>query len=132
MSSILVETEPDNFIMLDSGEGTLLQLHRQYGRPEAMRVLRNLKAIYLSHLHADHHLGLINLVLEREKAFHEVNEPVQKLFILAPSKISAYLSFYHHKFEPVLTHLYQVRTSSVTKEHENLCNILELSINYCF
>jgi ribonuclease Z len=32
VSSILVETEPDNFIILDCGEGTLLQIHRQLGR----------------------------------------------------------------------------------------------------
>jgi len=108
VSSILVETEPDNFLMLDCGEGTLLQLHRQFGRQDALKVLRNLKAIYLSHLHADHHMGLINIVLERTKAFSFVNENVNKLFIIAPSKITSYLSLYHRKFEPILTDLYQV------------------------
>jgi ribonuclease Z len=94
--------------MLDCGEGTLLQLHRQFGRQDALKVLRNLKAIYLSHLHADHHMGLINIVLERTKAFSYVNENVNKLFIIAPSKITSYLSLYHRKFEPILTDLYQV------------------------
>ena len=39
VSSILVETEPDNFIMLDCGEGTLLQIHRQFGREVCGRLI---------------------------------------------------------------------------------------------
>ncbi len=108
VSSILVETARDNFILLDCGEGTLLQIHRQFGRQSALNILRNLRAIYISHLHADHHMGLISLVQERSKAFGFIKEDVQKLFILAPNRIAAYLSLYHRKFEPVLTHLYQV------------------------
>ena len=108
VSSILVETEKDNFILLDCGEGTLLQIHRQFGRQMALSILRNLNAIYVSHLHADHHMGLISLVQEQCRAFGFIGEPVKKLYILAPNRISAYLSLYHNKFEPVLTHLMQI------------------------
>ena len=100
----------DNFILLDCGEGTLLQLYRQFGREGALHVLRNLKAVYVSHLHADHHVGLINIVLERSKAFRAIGTAVERMFIIAPSLISQYLSFYHHKFEPVLTDLYQIQS----------------------
>ena len=96
--------------MLDCGEGTLLQLYRQFGQQKTLDILRNLKAVYISHLHADHHMGLINVVQERAKAFNSAGRTIEKLFIIAPSLISQYLSFYHHKFEPVLTNLYQIQS----------------------
>ena len=71
--------------------------------------MRNLKAIYVSHLHADHHLGLINLVLEREKSFNEINEEPSRLYILAPARIANYLSIYHQNFQPILTDLDHIR-----------------------
>ena len=80
-----------------------------YGFDKARKVLRNLKAIYISHLHADHHLGLINLILEREKSFAELKEEPRKLFILAPARIANYLSVYHRNFQPILTDLEHIR-----------------------
>jgi hypothetical protein len=53
-------------------------------------------------------MGLINLILERSKAFKLANQNVEKMFVLAPLKITAYLSLYHHKFEAILTDLHQV------------------------
>lgn len=46
----------DTCLLLDVGEGTLGQIHRFYG-VEAENVIKKLKAIYISHLHADHHIG---------------------------------------------------------------------------
>lgn len=57
VSAILVHTSPDCSILLDCGEGTAGQIVRLYGRDRAEQVFRSLKAIYISHLHADHHLG---------------------------------------------------------------------------
>lgn len=116
----------DNFILLDCGEGTLLQLHRQFGSSRAQQVLINLKAIYVSHLHADHHMGIINIVLERSKAFQRAGKEVEKLFIAGPSLISQYLSFYHHKFEPILTHLYQIQNQHLLYFHPQHRKVLKL------
>lgn len=107
VSSILVESQPDNFIMMDCGEGTYLQMCRFFGVEKAAFVLRNLKAIYISHLHTDHHLGLIQLVNERDKSFQ--NEEPSKMFILAPYRIANYLTLYHKYFEPILTNLVHIR-----------------------
>ena len=116
----------DNFILLDCGEGTLLQLYRQFGPLKSLDILRNLKAVYISHLHADHHLGLINIIQERSKAFKSAGYPVQKLFIIAPSLISQYLSFYHHRFEPVLTDLYQIQSQHLLYYSPSHRKILKL------
>lgn len=48
--------------LFDCGENTLGQLKRIYG-PEMMKeILRDLKLIWISHLHADHHLGLASII----------------------------------------------------------------------
>lgn len=49
-------------ILLDAGEGTLGQLRRRFG--EGLKsILEELKMVFVSHMHADHHLGM-NAVLE--------------------------------------------------------------------
>ncbi|XP_053210390.1 ribonuclease Z, mitochondrial-like isoform X2 [Panonychus citri] len=65
-SSIIIETHPDNLIMFDCGEGTFGQFYRFYGS-EFKEKLTNLRAIFISHYHADHQLGLVRLLQERAK-----------------------------------------------------------------
>ncbi|KAL8704760.1 MAG: hypothetical protein Q9201_002107 [Fulgogasparrea decipioides] len=56
--------------LFDCGEGTLGQLRRLY-TPVALRaVLRDLKMIWISHMHADHHLGTASVI----KTWYEAND----------------------------------------------------------
>ncbi|TRY64011.1 hypothetical protein TCAL_00784 [Tigriopus californicus] len=109
VSGILIETCPDKFVILDCGEGTVVQLHRMYGRKRALEILSNLKAVYISHLHADHHLGLISIIQNRESAFDVMDKPIEKLYILGPGALTHFLRFYHEEFEPILTHAEQIK-----------------------
>ena len=45
----------DRSVLLDCGEGTTTQLWRHYGHATD-DVLLTIKAIFISHMHADHHL----------------------------------------------------------------------------
>lgn len=54
--------------LFDAGENTLGQLKRIYSPEELTEVLRDLKMIWISHLHADHHLGTAAVI----KAWYEV------------------------------------------------------------
>lgn len=56
VSATLIRVPGFGSYLLDCGENTLGQLKRVYG-DELPEVLRDLKAIWISHLHADHHLG---------------------------------------------------------------------------
>ncbi|OCT49825.1 putative tRNA processing endoribonuclease Trz1 [Cladophialophora carrionii] len=53
--------------LFDCGEGTLGQLKRLYDAQQLDDVLFNLRAIWISHLHADHHLGTLSVL----KAVHK-------------------------------------------------------------
>lgn len=73
-------------ILLDCGEGTLGQLRRRYG-PKLKDVLANLRMIFVSHMHADHHLGLTTILSERFRLGIE-----SPLYLLAPLPIALQLS----------------------------------------
>lgn len=56
-----------NSVMFDGGENTLGTMLRAFGhnnKEHFIQVMKELKMIYLSHLHADHHLGIISVVNE--------------------------------------------------------------------
>lgn len=57
-------------MMLDCGENTWGQLCRRFGTDEkatesATLVLSDLKCIFISHVHGDHHMGLLKLLTKR-------------------------------------------------------------------
>lgn len=95
VSANLVHFSEDNCAILDCGEGTLGQLVRFYGRKGADEVLKNTRLIYVSHLHADHHLGLINILNRRRKVTNE------KVLLLAPIQIRAWLAFYNRSVDEI-------------------------------
>ncbi|OAF66882.1 hypothetical protein A3Q56_05395 [Intoshia linei] len=56
----------ENSILLDCGELTATQILRYYGQ-NTKKFLSTLKAIFISHLHADHHMGVLGLCDLRSK-----------------------------------------------------------------
>ena len=96
VSSILVQPCEDSYILLDCGEGTLGQIQRFYGNKQAEQVIKQLKCVYISHLHADHHIGLIGLLTERLKLLG-CEEHDQKILLLSPKQIEPWLNFYHER-----------------------------------
>ena len=54
---LLSSPSEEHSILMDCGEGTHGQLVRLLGSRRAADTLRRLSAIYISHLHADHHIG---------------------------------------------------------------------------
>lgn len=54
------------------------------------------QAVYISHPHADHHIGLIGFLKERKKVTQD------PLYLFAPTYIAMWLRLYHMRFEPIL------------------------------
>lgn len=96
VSSILVQSQENGYVLLDCGEGTLGQIQRMFGMTKAKDVIRNLKIIYVSHLHADHHIGLIGLLTERMKLSAEAKVDLKKVLVMAPKQIEPWLNFYQN------------------------------------
>lgn len=71
-------------MLLDCGEGSYYQLVRSFGN-EIPNVLLDLKVALITHMHADHHLGLIKVLHERAKLTCE------KLVICGPPILQVYL-----------------------------------------
>lgn len=71
-------------ILLDGGENTLASILRNYGhnnREQLIQIFDELCFIHLSHLHADHHLGLISVINQWFK-FHKNDD--KKLYLVTP------------------------------------------------
>ena len=62
VSATLLRVPGSGSYLLDCGENTLGQLNRVYRPEELVEVLRDLKMIWISHLHADHHLGTVSVI----------------------------------------------------------------------
>jgi ribonuclease Z len=73
VSSTLIRIPGYGNILLDAGEGTWGQLARQFGsesregEENVYDILRNTRCIYVSHIHADHHMGVAKILAERRK-----------------------------------------------------------------
>ena len=84
-SGILVQTPTAGNIMLECGEGTLHQLYNCFGVDRTRDILRNIKLIFISHAHPDHHFGLVGLLneiqaLTRDDPSHIVTVVSEKQF----------------------------------------------------
>ncbi|XP_023043853.1 zinc phosphodiesterase ELAC protein 2 isoform X2 [Piliocolobus tephrosceles] len=104
VSATLVNISPDTSLLLDCGEGTFGQLYRHYG-DQVDRVLGSLAAVFVSHLHADHHTGLLNILLQRERALASLGKPLHPLLVVAPTQLKAWLQQYHNQCQEVLHHI---------------------------
>lgn len=74
-------------VLLDAGEGCLGQLARHFG-PQLDEAMAELKVVFISHMHADHHLGLLRIILHRQKL---VRDP---LIIVGPPRLCGWLFEY--------------------------------------
>lgn len=82
VSATLIHAPGHGYYLLDCGENTLGQLKRVF-EPEKLReVLRNLRMIWISHLHADHHLGTASVI----KAWYRENYGFGSKSAAAPEK----------------------------------------------
>ena len=79
-------------IILDCGENTLAQLSRLYGS-ELKSVLGDIRCIFISHLHADHHLGVLSVVSEILKLTDK------SLYVYGPARYRTFLQEYQNQFD---------------------------------
>ncbi|KAJ3108964.1 hypothetical protein HDU97_009697 [Phlyctochytrium planicorne] len=83
-------------ILLDAGEGTYGQLCRKFwglDEPSLSTVLKSLRLVFISHMHADHHLGLFKVLLARKRELQS-ESATEELFIVGPPKYKTWVEEY--------------------------------------
>ncbi|KAK6624132.1 hypothetical protein RUM44_010990 [Polyplax serrata] len=118
-SGIILFLDDKTAMILDCGEGTYNQMFHFYGREKAHEILLNLNAIYISHMHADHHMGLITLLKQRAVAHKEKcalekkdeNSEPPPILLIAPIQITKWLYLFDDEFDKI-SHLYSMVPSS--------------------
>lgn len=70
VSATLVRVPGWGSMLFDAGENTLGQLRRVYAPKVLDEIMRELRVIWISHMHADHHLGTVSVIREWYKTVH--------------------------------------------------------------
>ncbi|CAM9707102.1 unnamed protein product [Ectocarpus fasciculatus] len=85
-------------LLIDAGEGTLGHFERQFGPEGALREIRGLDCVWISHKHADHHTGLFRLIVEHHRARQASRlagagprETAAPLVVVAPSAVLTFV-----------------------------------------
>ncbi|KAF9872966.1 metallo-beta-lactamase superfamily protein [Colletotrichum karsti] len=91
VSSTLIRVPQYGNYLLDCGENTIGQLRRAYPREELTSILQSLRCIFISHMHADHHLGTASLIRAWFDATAHM-QPRPKLYIVCPRNMKYYLA----------------------------------------
>ena len=73
--------------LMDCGENTLGQLKRMYTAPQLAELFHDLKLIWISHLHADHHLGLTSVIKAWYEEVHGVDGVKRRKPTLSEQKL---------------------------------------------
>lgn len=145
VSGILLQTEPNSYILLDCGEGTAGQLYRHYGDEATANILRNLKAIFISHMHADHHMGLFGILLDRAKVMSKNGEIPSPVLLLSPIQINRWLNFYANNIEDIQDFIHLVPLQKIMQQQLdknaalysdvlkklNLVEFVPVEVNHC-
>ncbi|KAI9310318.1 beta-lactamase-like protein [Dichotomocladium elegans] len=91
VSATLVQIPKEGSVMLDAGEGTFGQMMRRFGLDKVQDELNNLQCIFVSHLHADHHIGVIHLLV---KWWKHNRHSDKRLYVVAPTVFKLWLEEY--------------------------------------
>ncbi|KAI9829945.1 MAG: hypothetical protein M1819_005917 [Sarea resinae] len=100
VSATLLRVPGYGSYLLDCGENTLGQLKRVFKPSELKEVLRDLKMIWISHLHADHHLGTVSVIKAwyqehyGQRSAESGSEEKKRLFVVSDRAMINWLDEY--------------------------------------
>lgn len=112
-SCIFINLNENDAIMLDCAEGSLSQMMRMFG-DQLPQNLTKLHTVYISHMHADHHLGLIDILLKRKQF---IDKP---LSLIVPKAVGDWIIKYSREIESLDgSYKIHLNDSFMHPSHEN-------------
>ncbi|CAI7722229.1 ribonuclease Z, putative [Plasmodium vivax] len=95
VSGIILNVEENFRIVLDFGEGSLYQLYwMSQSWLHFSKTIKSIKVVFISHAHADHHMGLYYLLHMRRLLFPHLDDPL----ILIPSTLKSWMNLFSELF----------------------------------
>lgn len=115
--------------MLDCGEGTVGQICRFYGS-RTEDVIRNIKALHITHMHGDHHMGIMDFIRIRQKYMPENRPP---LLLMSPlEEFTEVLKFYEKNFGNVLSEFIIIDNEDLVRNNHALSDSIHIFICFFF
>jgi ribonuclease Z len=88
---------------MDCGAGTYEQFMYHYTPEELPKKLLNLKVIFMTHLHADHTLGILDIIHQRNQIMKtQFPDRDDKVFLVLPFNMFNWVYYYSKTVQPIL------------------------------
>jgi ribonuclease Z len=94
VSGIFIQFDKDFSVILDCGEGTYYQLLNHVGVDNIDEVLMNIKIIFITHVHSDHNLGILNMIA-RKKYLCDKRGIKNDLYLIVPYNMAPWIHAYN-------------------------------------
>ncbi|XP_071814557.1 zinc phosphodiesterase ELAC protein 2-like [Apostichopus japonicus] len=127
VSGIMLHVSENQNLLMDCGEGTFNQLCRFYG-DRTDQVISNLSCIFITHRHADHHIGLLQVLRYWKKLMLKENNN-KPLILVAPKRIFIWLNQYNRLCEGIIHHLKFIENGDLTNSAEERSRHEETLLN---
>ncbi|CDW58660.1 zinc phosphodiesterase ELAC protein 2 [Trichuris trichiura] len=138
VSGLLVHLTKDCSLLCDCGESTFQQICTLYDKSQALAVLRSIKFIFISHMHADHFFGLATLLLQRKLAFTRNGFPYEPVFLMCPQSLPSimvlfkpYVGNLGELYRHIYTHRRKVMGASSLTNLQDALDALRLKRLQC-
>ncbi|ETB63055.1 hypothetical protein YYC_00651 [Plasmodium yoelii 17X] len=95
VSGIILNIQKDFSVILDFGEGSLYQLYWiSKSWIQFTESIKSIKVIFISHAHADHHVGIYYFLYIRKMIFPNLDPPL----ILIPKTLKSWMNLFNELF----------------------------------
>lgn len=105
VSSCLLQLNEQTNLLIDCGEGTYGQMIALLGPEKSKQLLTNLKAIFITHVHLDHILGIFRIIQKRIEAFQELDLPYRPLIIVCERAVTLIIKKFSSLFFDIFPYI---------------------------
>lgn len=138
VSSTVIRVPQYGNYVLDCGENTLGQLRRAFPAEEVTKILQETRCLFISHMHADHHLGTARFIRAWNDATSKLDfQP--KLGIVGPPSLQSFLTEYGRIEPQTRERLHFIRQGHVwpcdgvlpADDPTRLASVQMVPVNHC-